>query len=60
MKVIERLEHGLHAALPDMKGFSLLKLMRAFAETGPGAEIVQQAAAQLPSVDRSSQLEYRA
>ncbi|WP_353076130.1 PDDEXK nuclease domain-containing protein [Stenotrophomonas sepilia] len=49
-KVIERLAHDLRAAFPDMKGFSPrnLKYMRAFAEAWPDAEIVQQAAAQLP------------
>ena len=49
-KVIERLAHDLHAAFPDMKGFSPrnLKYMRAFAEAWPDAEFVQQAAAQLP------------
>lgn len=49
-KVIDRLAHDLRAAFPDMKGFSPrnLKYMRAFAEAWPDAEIVQQAAAQLP------------
>ncbi len=49
-KVIERLAHDLRSAFPDMKGFSPrnLKYMRAFAEAWPDAEIVQQAAAQLP------------
>jgi predicted nuclease of restriction endonuclease-like (RecB) superfamily len=49
-KVIERLAVDLRAAFPDMKGFSPrnLKYMRAFAEAWPDAEIVQQAAAQLP------------
>ena len=49
-KVIDRLAHDLRTAFPDMKGFSPrnLKYMRAFAEAWPDAEIVQQAAAQLP------------
>lgn len=51
-KVIDRLAHDLRAAFPDMKGFSPrnLKYMRAFAEPRSDAEIVQQAAAQLPCV----------
>lgn len=49
-KVIERLAQDLRSAFPDMKGFSPrnLKYMRAFAEAWPDAELVQQAAAQLP------------
>jgi len=49
-KVIERLARDLREAFPEMKGFSLRNLMymRDFAEAWPGAEIVQQAAAQLP------------
>lgn len=49
-KVIDRLAHDLRTAFPDMRGFSPrnLKYMRAFAEAWPDAEIVQQAAAQLP------------
>ena len=49
-KVIERLAQDLRSAFPKMKGFSPrnLKYMRAFAEAWPGAEFVQQAAAQLP------------
>ncbi len=49
-KVIDRLAHDLHTAFPDMKGFSLrnLKYMRAFAESWPDAEFVQEALAQLP------------
>jgi predicted nuclease of restriction endonuclease-like (RecB) superfamily len=35
-------------AFPDMKGYSSLMYMRAFAEAWPDAEIVQQAAGQLP------------
>lgn len=48
--MIERLAHDLHAAFPDMKGFSPrnLKYMRAFAEAWPDEKFVQQAAAQLP------------
>jgi predicted nuclease of restriction endonuclease-like (RecB) superfamily len=49
-KVIDRLAQDLRTAFPGMKGFSSrnLKYMRAFAEAWPDAEIVQQAAAQLP------------
>ena len=49
-KVIERLAQDLRSAFPKMKGFSPrnLKYRRAFAEAWPGAEFVQQAAAQLP------------
>lgn len=49
-KVIERLAHDLRTAFPDMKGFSPrnLKYMRAFAESWPDAEFVQQVVAQLP------------
>lgn len=49
-KVIDRLAHDLRVAFPDMKGFSPrnLKYMRAFADAWPDADIVQQAAAQLP------------
>lgn len=49
-KVIDRLAQDLRAAFPDIEGFSPrnLKYMRAFAEAGPEAEFVQQAAAQLP------------
>ncbi len=49
-KVIERLAHDLHAAFPEMKGFSPrnLKYMRAFAEAWPDAEFVQAVLAQLP------------
>jgi predicted nuclease of restriction endonuclease-like (RecB) superfamily len=48
--VIDRLSADLHAAFPDMKGFSPrnLKYMRAFAEAWPDRAIVQQVAAQLP------------
>lgn len=48
--MIDRLAHELRIAFPEMKGFSPrnLKYMRAFAEAWPDAEIVQQAAAQLP------------
>jgi len=47
---IERLSADLHAAFPEMKGFSPrnLKYMRAFAEAWPEPEIVQPVAAQLP------------
>lgn len=49
-KVIDRLASDLHAAFPEMKGFSPrnLKYMRAFAEVWTDPEFVQQAAAQLP------------
>ena len=49
-KVIERLAHDLHAAFPDMKGFSPrnLKYMRAFAEAWPDQAFVQELLAQLP------------
>jgi predicted nuclease of restriction endonuclease-like (RecB) superfamily len=49
-KVIDRLEHDLRTAFPDMKGFSRANLMymRAFAEAWPESEIVQQAVGQLP------------
>jgi predicted nuclease of restriction endonuclease-like (RecB) superfamily len=49
-KVIDRLAHDLRIEFPEMRGFSLrnLKYMRAFAAAWPDAEIVQQAAAQLP------------
>lgn len=49
-KVIERLARDLREAFPEMKGFSSRNLMymRDFYETWPDAEIVQQAAAQLP------------
>ena len=49
-KVIDRLSQDLHAAFPSMRGFSPrnLKYMRAFAETYPDEQFVQQAVAQLP------------
>lgn len=49
-KVIDRLAADLHAAFPDVQGFSPrnLKYMRAFAEAFPDEAIVQQLAAQLP------------
>ena len=49
-KVIDRLAHDLHAAFPEMKGFSPrnLKYMRAFAGAWPDAEFVQASLAQLP------------
>ena len=49
-KVIDRLARDLHAAFPEMKGFSSrnLKYMRAFAEAWPDAAFVQQTAAQIP------------
>ena len=49
-KVIDRLSRDLRTAFPEMKGFSPrnLKYMRAFAESWPDPEFVQQLAAQLP------------
>ena len=49
-KVIERLAHDLRTAFPEMKGFSRANLMymRAFAESWPDEQIVQQAVGQLP------------
>jgi predicted nuclease of restriction endonuclease-like (RecB) superfamily len=49
-KVIDRLAADLKKAFPEMKGFSPrnLKYMRAFAETWPDEEFVQQVAAQIP------------
>lgn len=49
-KVVDRLATDLHAAFPDMKGFSPrnLKYMRAFAEAWPDLEFVQGGLAQLP------------
>ena len=49
-KVVERLAKDLKREFPDIKGFSSrnLKYMRAFAETYPDAQFVQQAAAQIP------------
>lgn len=48
-KVIERLSQDLHAAFPEMKGFSRsnLKYMRVFAATWPEFGIGQQPAGQL-------------
>jgi predicted nuclease of restriction endonuclease-like (RecB) superfamily len=48
--VIDRLAHDLHIAFPAMKGFSPrnLKYMRAFAESWPENEFVQEVLAQLP------------
>ncbi len=49
-KVIDLLARDLRAAFPEMKGFSPrnLKYMRAFAQTYPDLQFVQQAAAQIP------------
>ena len=49
-KVVARLAHDLHAAFPDMKGFSRANLlcMRAFAEAWPQPEMVQQLVGRLP------------
>jgi predicted nuclease of restriction endonuclease-like (RecB) superfamily len=48
--VIDRLSVDLHAAFPEMKGFSPrnLKYMRAFADAWPDRRVVQQLVAQLP------------
>src|SRR6266568_1244463 len=48
--VIDQLSRDLHAAFPEMRGFSLrnLKYMRAFAAAYPDESIVQQLVAQLP------------
>src|SRR5437588_656469 len=48
-KVIERLSKDLHAAFPEMKGFSVrnLKYMRAFAEAYPDVSFVQTLSAQM-------------
>jgi predicted nuclease of restriction endonuclease-like (RecB) superfamily len=49
-KVVDRLSHDLHAAYPEMKGFSPrnLKYMRAFAAAWPDGAIVQRVVARLP------------
>lgn len=49
-KVVDQLARDLHAAFPDMRGFSPrnLKYMRSLAESWPGEEFVQQPVAQLP------------
>ncbi len=49
-KVIDRLAADLRRAFPEMKGFSPrnLKYMRAFAESYPNEQFVQQAVAQIP------------
>ena len=71
-KVIDRLAHDLHAAFPQMRGFSRANLMymRAFAEAWPEADFVQQPVGQLPwghnlvlltrIKDRSARLAYAA
>jgi len=48
-RVIDRLSNDLRKAFPDMKGLSPrnLKYMRAFAETWPDREIVQETLAQI-------------
>jgi len=53
-KVIDRLVADLKTEFPDMKGLSVrnLKYMRAFAEAYP--QFVQQAAAQIQSIDNKS------
>jgi hypothetical protein len=50
--VIEQLAHDLRTVFPCMKGVSRANMMymRAVAEAWPDAEIVQQAAGQLPWV----------
>lgn len=49
-KVVDTLANDLHAAFPQMKGFSVrnLKYMRAFALAYPNEPFVQQVAAQIP------------
>jgi predicted nuclease of restriction endonuclease-like (RecB) superfamily len=49
-KIIDQLARDLHAAFPDVQGFSPrnLKYMRAFAQAWPDQAIVQQLAAQIP------------
>ena len=49
-KVIDRLEKDLRREYPEIKGFSPrnLKYMRAFAETYPDEQFVQQVVAQIP------------
>ncbi len=49
-KVIDRLATDLHREFPELKGFSSrnLKYMRAFAETYPEEQFVQQVVAQIP------------
>ena len=49
-KVIDQLSRDLHAAFPQMKGFSFrnLKYMRAFAAAYQDEIFVQQVAAQIP------------
>ena len=48
-KDIDQLSHDLHAAFPEMKGFSPrnLKYMRKFAQEYPESEFVQEVLAQL-------------
>jgi predicted nuclease of restriction endonuclease-like (RecB) superfamily len=48
-KAIDRLARDLHAAFPEMKGFSPrnLKYMRTLAATYPDEQLVQQVVAQL-------------
>jgi predicted nuclease of restriction endonuclease-like (RecB) superfamily len=48
-QVIDRLSADLHAAFPQMKGFSVrnLKYMRSFAETYPKQQFVQALLAQI-------------
>jgi predicted nuclease of restriction endonuclease-like (RecB) superfamily len=48
-QVIDRLSADLHAAFPQMKGFSIrnLKYMRSFAETYPKQQFVQEVLAQI-------------
>ena len=49
-KVVDRLAHDLRTAFPDMQGFSVrnLKYMRAFAESWPDIQFVQQLLHKLP------------
>jgi predicted nuclease of restriction endonuclease-like (RecB) superfamily len=49
-KVVDRLAHDLRSAFPDMQGFSVrnLKYMRAFAQSWPDIQFVQQLLHKLP------------
>jgi predicted nuclease of restriction endonuclease-like (RecB) superfamily len=49
-KVVDRLAHDLHAAFPDMQGFSVrnLKYMRSFAQSWTDIQFVQQLLHKLP------------
>ncbi|HAX76520.1 MAG TPA: hypothetical protein DCY88_11940 [Cyanobacteria bacterium UBA11372] len=59
-KVINRLATDLRGAFPEMKGFSPrnLKYMRAFAETYPDEQIVQEVLAQITWYHNIALLEF--